>query len=244
MLELAESLTKGSGDGRISKDDATKLWEDAMDGQGVTDCERRTIQYVYDTFNCTDAAKTEFASLLGIEDATAMEVDTTDTAAEAAAAAAKEEAAAAAKADAEAAAKAKADAEAAAKAKADAEAAAKTKAAADKAAADAAALAAAKAKAQAEAEAAAKAKAADDQSEVQAPTEAAEPTEAGGGTAGRTLVGLCLMRVVQIRKRTGSRRRRRRRRRERTKMRRRRHLWPQRRRCTALSMWLVIRMLW
>ena len=37
---------------------------------------------------CTDAAKTEFASLLGIEDATAMEVVETDTAAEAAAAAA------------------------------------------------------------------------------------------------------------------------------------------------------------
>ena len=88
MLELAESLTKGSGDGRISKDDATKLWEDAMDGQGLTDCERRTIQYVYDTFNCTDAAKTVFASLLGIEDATAMEVVETDTTAEAAAAAA------------------------------------------------------------------------------------------------------------------------------------------------------------
>ena len=92
----------------------TLLWdpEDAMDGQGVTDCERRTIQYVCDTFNCTDAAKAEFALLLGIEDATAMEVDETDTASEAAAAAAaKEEAAVAAtKADAEAAAKAGADA--------------------------------------------------------------------------------------------------------------------------------------
>ena len=64
-----------------------------MDGQGVTDCERRTIQYVYDTFNCTDAAKTEFASLLGVEDATAMEVDETDTAAEEAAAAATKAAA-------------------------------------------------------------------------------------------------------------------------------------------------------
>merc|ERR1711865_591667 len=119
LLELADSLTKGAGDGRISKDDATKLWEDAMDGQGVTDCERRTIQYIYDTFNCTDAGKKELASLLGLEDDTAMEVDEPNADAEAQKKAG-EAAAAKAKADADAAAKAKAQAEAAASAKASA----------------------------------------------------------------------------------------------------------------------------
>jgi len=160
LLELADSLTKGAGDGRISKDDATKLWEDAMDGQGVTDCERRTIQYIYDTFNCTDAGKKELASLLGLEDDTAMEVDEPNADAEA---------------------QKKAGEAAAAKAKADADAAAK--AAAAKAAADAAALAAAKAKAQAEAAASAKASAAEEaRLQAQAATDAAaEPAQEATG---------------------------------------------------------------
>ena len=32
LLEVAEKLTTGKGDGRISKADAVKLWEDAKDG--------------------------------------------------------------------------------------------------------------------------------------------------------------------------------------------------------------------
>ena len=71
LLEVAEKLTTGKGDGRISKTDAVKLWEDAKDGPGVTDCERRTIQYIHDNFKCTDAAKKALASLLEPEDAAA-----------------------------------------------------------------------------------------------------------------------------------------------------------------------------
>jgi len=71
LLEVAEKLTTGKGDGRISKADAVKLWEDAKDGPGVTDCERRTIQYIHDNFKCTDAAKKALALLLEPEDVAA-----------------------------------------------------------------------------------------------------------------------------------------------------------------------------
>jgi len=57
LLDLAESLTTGRGDGRISRDDALKLWEDALDGKGVTECECRTLQYVLEKFNCTDSGR-------------------------------------------------------------------------------------------------------------------------------------------------------------------------------------------
>ena len=64
LLDLADQLMQGPGDGRISKQDAAELWQDAQDGQGVTEVERKTIQYIADNFNCTDAARMEFASLL------------------------------------------------------------------------------------------------------------------------------------------------------------------------------------
>ena len=68
LLETAESLTTGQGDGRISKDDIMKLWEEAQDSQGVTECERRTIQYIADNFKCTDAAKSLLEKFVGGED--------------------------------------------------------------------------------------------------------------------------------------------------------------------------------
>jgi len=75
LLELAEKLTTGKGDGRISKKDAIDLWEDAKDGKGVTECERRTIKYICDNFKCTDAAKKELASLLGLDETAALTAD-------------------------------------------------------------------------------------------------------------------------------------------------------------------------
>ena len=57
LLEMADKLTKGRGDGRISKADAGKLCEAARDGPGITDCERLTLKYVYDNFKCTEAAQ-------------------------------------------------------------------------------------------------------------------------------------------------------------------------------------------
>ncbi|MCH2230116.1 MAG: hypothetical protein MK105_07205 [Crocinitomicaceae bacterium] len=56
ILELAESLVDGEGDGRISKADAEKLFEAVRDGNSYTDIEKDTMAYVRDNFKWTEAA--------------------------------------------------------------------------------------------------------------------------------------------------------------------------------------------
>lgn len=56
IIELAEKLTSGAGDGRLSKDDAAQLLEAVMDGGTYTDIEKDTMAYVRDNFKWTDAA--------------------------------------------------------------------------------------------------------------------------------------------------------------------------------------------
>lgn len=65
LLEKSDSLTTGRGDGRISKEDAEKLLEDTQDGKGVTEGERKTLQYILDNYNCTDAGKEVLVAKLG-----------------------------------------------------------------------------------------------------------------------------------------------------------------------------------
>lgn len=56
LLELAEKLTSGSGDGRLSKDDAEKLLAAVKDGNSYTDIEKDTMAYVRENYKWTDAA--------------------------------------------------------------------------------------------------------------------------------------------------------------------------------------------
>lgn len=56
IIELAEKLTSGAGDGRLSKADAEQLLEAVMDGGSYTDIEKDTMAYVRDNFKWTDAA--------------------------------------------------------------------------------------------------------------------------------------------------------------------------------------------
>lgn len=56
IIELAEKLTSGSGDGRISKEDAAQLLDAVKDGNSYTDIEKDTMAYVRDNFKWTDAA--------------------------------------------------------------------------------------------------------------------------------------------------------------------------------------------
>ena len=56
LLETAESLVEGSGDGRISFEDATKLWDSVMDGEEITATELDTLQYIREHFKLTDKA--------------------------------------------------------------------------------------------------------------------------------------------------------------------------------------------
>lgn len=56
LLELAEKLTAGANDGRISKADAGELLEAVKDGNSYTDIEKATVKYIRDNYKWTDAA--------------------------------------------------------------------------------------------------------------------------------------------------------------------------------------------
>ena len=56
LLELADKLVAGAGDGRLSVDDARKLLEKVKDGNTYTDVEKDTVAYIRDNHNWTDAA--------------------------------------------------------------------------------------------------------------------------------------------------------------------------------------------
>jgi hypothetical protein len=56
LIELAEKLTSGNGDGRLSKADAEKLLEAVKDGNSYTDIEKDTMAYVRENFKWADAS--------------------------------------------------------------------------------------------------------------------------------------------------------------------------------------------
>ncbi len=56
LIELADKLTAGAGDGRISKADAAELLAAVKDGNSYTDTEKDTMKYIRDNYNWTDAA--------------------------------------------------------------------------------------------------------------------------------------------------------------------------------------------
>lgn len=56
LIELADKLTSGAGDGRISKADAAELLAAVKDGNSYTDTEKDTMKYIRDNYNWTDAA--------------------------------------------------------------------------------------------------------------------------------------------------------------------------------------------
>ncbi|MCF6365483.1 MAG: hypothetical protein L3J35_04700 [Bacteroidales bacterium] len=60
LLETAEKLVKGQGDGRISKADAEKLFAEVRDGGKYTDVEKDTVSYIRDNFKWTDEADAWF----------------------------------------------------------------------------------------------------------------------------------------------------------------------------------------
>lgn len=56
IIDLAEKLTAGRGDGRISMDDAKQLLAAVKDGDSYTDIEKDTMAYVREKFKWTDEA--------------------------------------------------------------------------------------------------------------------------------------------------------------------------------------------
>lgn len=64
LLEKAESLVAGAGDGRISFEDARALLNSALDGGRITRIERRTLHYIFDHYPVTDKARAWMAEQL------------------------------------------------------------------------------------------------------------------------------------------------------------------------------------
>jgi len=62
LLEKAEEYLKSGG--VISFAEAKDLWEDAQDGKGVTECERRTLEYVLQNQKWSDKGKKLMEQLL------------------------------------------------------------------------------------------------------------------------------------------------------------------------------------
>ena len=56
LIELAEKLIEGRGDGRISLKDIQQLYEATLDGSGITTVELLTLNYIIFEFNVTDTA--------------------------------------------------------------------------------------------------------------------------------------------------------------------------------------------
>lgn len=55
-IEWCDDAVSGSGDGRISKDDAAELLELIKDGDKYTDVEKATMKYIRENYKWTDAA--------------------------------------------------------------------------------------------------------------------------------------------------------------------------------------------
>lgn len=60
LLDLAKEHTTGRGEGKLSKDEVVDLFKSANDGQGVTDTEKRTLEYIRNNYEFTDAAAKDF----------------------------------------------------------------------------------------------------------------------------------------------------------------------------------------
>lgn len=56
LIELADKLTAGSGDGRISMEDAKQLLDAVKDGDTYTDIEKDTMAYLRENYKWTEAA--------------------------------------------------------------------------------------------------------------------------------------------------------------------------------------------
>jgi hypothetical protein len=64
LLETAQQLTEGRGDGRISQKDAEIIWNQVQDGGNITATEKRTIIYLLQKLNWSDKAAEWINSLM------------------------------------------------------------------------------------------------------------------------------------------------------------------------------------
>lgn len=56
LIDLAKEHTTGKGEGKISKDEVKELFKSAEDGRSVTETEKRTLAYIRENFEFTEAS--------------------------------------------------------------------------------------------------------------------------------------------------------------------------------------------
>jgi len=56
MLDAADTAVEGKGDGRVSVDDAKKIFKEAVDGDKITECEYDTLDYIKANYKWTEKA--------------------------------------------------------------------------------------------------------------------------------------------------------------------------------------------
>jgi len=64
LLNMADELIKGKGDGRISIEDSNKLLLKIFDGGNITKVECRTILYILKNYKLTNEASQNFLDKL------------------------------------------------------------------------------------------------------------------------------------------------------------------------------------
>jgi len=64
MIQAAITATEGKNDGRISEKDAKTVFQEAVDGDRITECEYETIEYIKANFKWTDKALAWFDKAL------------------------------------------------------------------------------------------------------------------------------------------------------------------------------------
>lgn len=68
LLELANQLIAGRGDGRISLEDAQQLFNAILDGRGITATENRTIEFISQQYTLTEPAFQWLSEKTGIQE--------------------------------------------------------------------------------------------------------------------------------------------------------------------------------
>ena len=66
ILDIADTSVAGQGDGRISLNDAEKMFSAVQDSGKYTDTEQLTMKYVRDNYKFTDEADTWFRNQVNI----------------------------------------------------------------------------------------------------------------------------------------------------------------------------------
>lgn len=64
LLEQAEAIVAGQGDGRIALEDCEALYAKVADANLYTDTEKRTMRYIRKNYTFTDAADERFRFMI------------------------------------------------------------------------------------------------------------------------------------------------------------------------------------